>query len=404
MLIYIELQGSDSRLLCDMFTMKSPVKLMILITKSDFGGAQRYVYDLATNLPTDKFEVVVALGGAGQLADKLQTDGVRVVYITNLQRNISLLKDLQSVWGLFNLIRTERPDILHLNSAKAGGLGGVLGRLLRVPRIIYTAHGWAFNEPHRGLLAKFLIKFFSQLTVRLSHQTISVSNATKKQLRWPGAESKMTVIYNGRSPVNHLSRDEARDELFKQSKVGWRQCLNDVWSTTLAELHPTKRHDVMIRSVKALVNKGYNIHHCIFGEGEQRDELEKMIETLELTNHVFLCGHLDQADRYLKAFDFLTLTSHSEALAYTVIEACQAGLPIIASRVGGIPEIITHEKDGLLIRRGDVDALTNSVIRLLTDDQLRLKLSTSAKERGDYFTIENMLQQTIAVFQPTSNS
>jgi len=128
-------------------------KILFVITKSNWGGAQRYVFDLATNLPKDKFEVVVAFGGTGEpgaqtgmLHKKLEGAGVRTITLTYFTRNIFLLFDIRAFFELISLLRKERPDILHLNSSKAGGFGSVAGRVTLIPNIIFTSHGLALQR------------------------------------------------------------------------------------------------------------------------------------------------------------------------------------------------------------------------------------------------------------------
>ena len=156
-------------------------KILYLITKSNWGGAQKYVYDLAINLPKENYEVVGATGGTGEpgattgiLVNKLKAQNIRTVFLSTFTRNIFFTNELFSFWAVFKLIKKERPDILHLNSSKAGGIGAFCGRILRVPKIIYTAHGWPFNE-NRSYLSKKIIYILSWLTCALSHHVITIS-------------------------------------------------------------------------------------------------------------------------------------------------------------------------------------------------------------------------------------
>ncbi len=187
-------------------------KVLFLITKSNWGGAQRYVYDLATNLDLAQFEPVVALGGRGQLADLLTHAGVRVVYLETLTRDISLKQEVAFCAELWRCLRRERPAIFHVNSSKAGGVGTMLGRIARVSRIIFTAHGWAFNED-RPWWQKYLITVLHWLTVLLSHKTIAVSHSIIAQMQWPGAQRKMKLIFPGRTIGPMYARDEARAKI-----------------------------------------------------------------------------------------------------------------------------------------------------------------------------------------------
>ena len=160
----------------------SKKKVLYVITKGNWGGAQRYVFDLATGLPKDEFEVAVALGEPalsagkpGLLADKLKSASVMIYYISSLGRDVSFGKDTTSFFELYRLFKKEKPDIAHLNSSKAGGVGALAARLAGVHKIIFTAHGWPFWE-QRNFLMRGAIWFFSWLTALLSHTVIVISD------------------------------------------------------------------------------------------------------------------------------------------------------------------------------------------------------------------------------------
>ena len=373
-----------------------PKKILYLITKSDWGGAQRYVHDLAVALPSERYDVVVALGGNGPLIQKLEEALVKVVKISALQRDVSVVKELISVWQISSIIRQEKPEVLHINSSKAGILGVLMGRILLVPKIIFTSHGWAFNEK-RPWYQKVVFKFIHWLTVLLSHQTIAVSYELKRQMNWLFAEKKMVVIHNGRTIKNLLERNEARDRLISHDDR-LKPYRNDFWSVTIGELHPVKQHDVTIKAIAKLVEKHPNVRHIIISGGEEKENLQALISDLKLTRNVFLLGAIDEASQYLKAFDLFVLASRSEALAYVVIEACIAGLPIIASRVGGIPEIIENGESGYLVPGGNVSALAHAYTELLTNPQDRDSLGKAASDRSKHFTFKKTLEETVSLY------
>ncbi len=146
------------------------VKVCFIITKGVWGGAGRYVYDLATHLPEETYESVVICGEGNALPEKLKEKGVRVISLPIMKRDISIWREIKSGFNLLAIIQKEKPDVLHLNSPKAAGLGAVAGRLTRTKHIIQTVHGFTFNEP-RPHFATLLITFFSWLTVMLCHKT-----------------------------------------------------------------------------------------------------------------------------------------------------------------------------------------------------------------------------------------
>lgn len=367
-----------------------------MITKSNWGGAQRYVYDLAVGLPRGNFDVVVALGGDGPLATKLQAADIKVVRIPSLQRDISLAKELSSLREISDIIEAERPDILHINSSKAGAYGALIGRLRRVPKIIFTAHGWAFNED-RPLWQRLILKKLHWLTVLLSHHTIAVSKEVVEQMNWPFAKSKMTVIYNGRDLPHLKSREEARAILIG-NEPRLQKYKDDFWSMTIGELHPIKRHDAVIKSMKEVVRRWPHTRHLIISGGQDEVYLHRLIKALELEDYVFLMGTIDEAAQYLKAADMFILASRSEAMPYVIIEACIAGLPIVATSVGGIPEVIENGKSGLLTTPLDNKALFEAIFELRTNPQKRATLAASALDRANHFTFDRTLKETLSLY------
>src|SRR3989344_7582743 len=172
------------------------MKIIYGITKSNFGGAQRYVFDLARAAKKDGYDVSVICGGDGVLIDKLKNHGIKVFPLPHLQRDISLVDEFRAFHFIFRTLVEERPTLFHTNSSKMGGIGNLAARLAGVRKIIFTGHGWAFNEP-RPVWQKIPIKFLAWLTIALSHKTICVSEKTRQDIYWPFIRSKLVVVRNG---------------------------------------------------------------------------------------------------------------------------------------------------------------------------------------------------------------
>lgn len=211
----------------------------------------------------------------------------------------------------------------------------------------------------------------------------------------------MVVVYNGRTEAELFSRESARS-FFATHIPALKNYMNDFWSVTVGELHRIKQHDVTIRALAKITATYPNVRHIIISDGEERSNLEVLVRELQLESHVFFAGHIPEATQYLKAFDLFVLASRSESLAYVLIEACIAGLPSIASNVGGIPEVIRNEHEGLLFPQGDTSALAQAYVRLYEDGTLREKLSENASRRAKEFTFEKMLEKTIGVYAISS--
>ncbi len=302
-----------------------PKKVIYVITKSNWGGAQRYVFDLATSLPKNEFEVVVAFGGRGLLKEKLEEAGVRSISLEHLQRDISFFAEEKAVVELMQLFKKEKPDIIHLNSSKVGGLGALAARLTGVHRIIFTAHGWPFWED-RSLLARVLIWYFSWLTALLAHTVICISDYDAKVAeKMPFVGKKIKRIYNGIGPMTLGSGNTIRDAFPAGAKI----------TGTIGELNKNKNQIALIEEAQ----QKPNMHVAIVGEGEMRTELEVKIKQSNLSDRVKLFGFMPAKD-VLKGFDIFSLPSLKEGLPYVLLEARAAGLPIVANRVGGVGEIL----------------------------------------------------------------
>jgi glycosyltransferase involved in cell wall biosynthesis len=385
----------------------APKRILYVITKANWGGAQRYVFDLAVASKKAGFEVAVAYGVPGELQERLEAAGIRTIALNSLSRDIKLTSEFSAFGNLVRVFQAERPDVVHINSSKAGALGGLAARIAGVPRIIFTAHGWAFNES-RPLWQKIIFKLVYAFTILLSSYTICVSHKTQKDMeKWtPGFSKKMVVIYNGVHAAEYMTRAEARTvvcaSLWPDDSQGSTSVLdtqNEIWLGMLSELHPTKRVEDAIEAVKILTRTYPEIKLVVLGEGEQRTYLEEKIKTLGLEESVKLAGFLENGPSYLNAFDIFVHTSRSEALGYAVIEAGFAGLPVVATRVGGIPEIIKNGVTGELVPPLVPKEVAKSVERYLQNFENAEKMGLLLqKEVQARFSLDTMISKTLEIY------
>ena len=303
----------------------APKRVLFLITKATWGGAQRYVYDLATHLDSSKYAPHVAYGTTGKLSNDLVQAGIKTHALPSLGRDIALISDIKSFFQILSLIRKLTPDVIHLNSSKAGALGALAGRLCRVPRIIFTVHGWPFKE-NRGVLARPAIYSISWLTTVVSHEVIVVSKSDEERgRRMPGVADKIHYIANGMEPPQFLTRDEASTGLSIATK--------NPRVVTITELTANKGIRYAIEAVALLKERGTNISYFVIGDGEERKKLELMVHEKGLSDRVLFLGFVKDAAQYLKAFDVFLLPSVKEGMPYVLFEAVSAELPVATTDV-----------------------------------------------------------------------
>ncbi len=311
-------------------------KVLFVITKSNWGGAQRYVFDLAMHLPREQFDVVVALGGNGLLAQKLRESGIAVYQSASMDRDISIGKDVRSFFELYRLFKKEQPEIVHLNSSKAGGVGALAARFAGVHKIIFTAHGWPFRE-QRTLLVKIALWLASWFTALLSTKVICVSNYDLHQAQnMPFVGHKAVRIYNGIEPASLSDGGVIRNAFPPNVHI----------TGTVGELNKNKNQIALIEKAR----NNPKLFVAIVGEGEERKHLEEKIWKYNLQNRVKLFGFMP-AGEVLKGFDTFALPSLKEGLPYVLLEAKAAGLPIEASPIGGIPEIVNGKIEDFTLER-----------------------------------------------------
>lgn len=385
-------------------------KILYLITKSNWGGAQRYVFDLATSLPKEAYETSVALGGNGRLKDKLDSEKIPVFNIDSLERDISVLKEIKAFLNIYKIIKSQNPDIVHLNSSKAGGLGSMavflinsLSKITKNPRrvkTVFTAHGWAFKEK-RKIFYKKIIEYSSWITIKLCDKTITVSEDDKDRIEsFMLIQNKVVVIHNGIGPINFKERQEARKII--SEKMARNIDENTIVVGTIAELHKNKGIDYAIRAINLLKQTGKfkNLIYVVIGSGEEKNNLELVIKNENLSENVFLVGQYDDASSLLKAFDLFILPSLKEGLPYVILEAGQAKLPIISTSVGGVPEIIEDMKTGILIREKRPKELADSITFLLEHPQKITDFATRIAENTLInFPLEKMVKSTTNLYQ-----
>ena len=374
------------------------IPILYVITKGTWGGAQRYVYELAVEARARGLLAVVACGTPGELVRRLADAQVPVVLIPGLARDIRLGSDVRAFLGLVSLIRRKRFQIVHCNSSKAGLIAALAARVCGVRHIIFTAHGWAWNEL-RPMWQKRIFKCLHYLTVLASSRVIAVSNAIARDASWmPLSQKKFSVIHLGVSPLSLVPKAESR--LFIEHTLGASLPSHATWIGALAELHPTKGLDVLIRAFALLSTEHPETVLVLIGGGEDRGRLTALAHMLTVDSRVFFTGHVEDAARILPALDIFAFPSHSEALGYAAIEAGQSSLPVVASNVGGIPEIITDNVDGYLVPAGDERMLAQKIRELLESPELRARFGTTLHSHIlTDFSKESMFEATFTLYK-----
>ena len=369
-------------------------KILYVITKANWGGAQRYVYDLARAARSAGFDVLVAYGETGLLVERLQEEAIRTVRVKELGRDVRLGKDIAAYRSLVKLFRKECPDVVHLNSSKAGFTGALAARRVGVPNIIFTAHGWTFNED-RPLPVRMAFMLLHWATIFLCTEVIAVSAFVATHApRWGMSHKLVTLIRLGIHEHAYLPRHEARDALIEldPALAGTR---DELWVGTVAELHRNKGIDVGIAGwQKAALTETQWI---VIGSGEEESALQKVSAHLPSIHFI---GFVPDAPRYMKAFDLFLLPSRTEALSYTILEAGLAGIPVLCSGVGGTREALGPEYPTMgFFSSEDSDSLAEMLVAAHQNPAYLAQVGEALKTRiWDVFSFDRMVSETLAFY------
>ncbi len=276
-------------------------------------------------------------------------------------------------------------------------MGSFLGRILRVKNIIYTVHGWAFNED-RPFSQKILIMFFSWLTMVFAHRVILLSKKEYDQtLRFPFVKNKLELVPLGIKAPILMSIDGAKQVLGKHLGIDLSK---KIIIGTIAELHPNKGLNDLLDAFLPITERNPNVVCIIIGDGQDKATLGMRIKELKLEDKVFLAGYVENASEYLKAFTMFVLSSIKEGLPYVILEAGCASMPVVATTVGGIPEIIEDMKSGILVRPKNPHELSHAISFMIEQTEERRKYGVALRERVlTEFSLDKMLKATEEVYK-----
>src|SRR5215210_6187906 len=369
-----------------MTTPPEPIKILRVIARLNMGGPALHVAYLTAGLRERGYDTTLVAGSLARGEDSMAfvADGldVDVIRIDELGREISPLRDLRATFQLARLIRRERPHILHTHTAKAGTVGRVAALLAgsrRPPIVVHTFHGHVL----RGYFGPLRSLFFRLLERRLAAGTtalVAVSPQVRDDLVALGVArpDRFVVVRLGieldeRVAPEQNGRAESRRYLgipADRFAVGW-----------IGRMTAVKRTDDVLVAFKRLRDDGVDAVLCMVGDGPDRPELERRAHELGVIRDTVFLGYQEDVAPFYAAFDVLVLPSSNEGTPVSAIEALAAGKPVVATRVGGVPDVVRDGEDGFLVDTGDTSELADRLARLARDPVLRERMGKEGRSR-----------------------
>ena len=367
------------------------MKILYVITLPDIGGAQTHLLEIACAMKNDGNDVQVIAGKYGWLTEQLELKGIKVGVIKELVREISLKKDWAAVQHVRKIIKNWQPDIVHCHSSKAGIVGRIAAWLECVPGV-FTAHGWAFTEGV-PITRRVLYSIIENIMLNITAKCFCVSEYDRcLAKKWFLRDShRLITVHNG--VVEALPQGEAVAR--KRDTGGILRLI------MVGRFSKQKDHMLFIKAVHD-INQKYpgQVHLSLVGDGDLFAAAKQYVVVNNLGEFIILLGESTCVDSLLAQSDVFCLISNYEGLPISIIEAMRAGLPVIASDVGGNNELVEDGINGYLISRGDREGLVQAIEKMLKDRDLIIEFGKRSQEKfRTEFAFSAMMQKIESAYR-----
>ena len=375
------------------------LRVLHIITRLDRGGSSENTLLTVAGLDKERYVVTLASGPStedtGPTQVRAQQGGVVFLQVPHLRRAIRPLDDMLATMELYRLVRRGKYEVVHTHTSKGGILGRIVARLAGVPIIVHTPHGHVFH----GYYGKLVGRLFVRLERWAASFTDRIITLTDRGARdhvdyGVAPPSRFSVIHSG---VEFSALDRPNPE--SSRREAWGIGSADFVFGTVGRLEPIKGHSVLIEAFARVAQELSNAKLMMIGDGELREELEGLARGLNVSARVIFAGWREEVGELLRLMDVFVLPSHNEGMGKALVEAMYAGLPSIASNVGGIPEVVENNRQGVLVSPGSSDSLAREMIALAKNDEKRRRLGASASIKARRFSAVEMVKKIQELYE-----
>lgn len=361
------------------------VRVLHVIGGGEFGGAERHILNLATAMDPQRVAITVCCLFADPFVKVARDVGINALAIPMRHK-----MDLSIITKLRDVIKKEEIDIVHTHGVRANLVGRVAAKLAGRDTVVTTVHS-LLAQDYPGMFSRLANMFIERASRGLTTHFIAVSGGLQKALLQQGIpEKKITVIYNGLNPEDFIA---------KLPLGSWRVSMGIEPDVSLVaiigRLHPVKGHRIFLRAAAEILKNRPEVRFVVVGCGPERDRLEEYANLLGISEAVLFTGFVDNVADILPNLNLLVIPSLWEGFGLTALEAMVAGVPVVATSVGGLPEVVEHGSTGLLVPPGDDAALARGINWMLDHPNEALEMAESARKVvGEKFTARVMARKT----------
>jgi glycosyltransferase involved in cell wall biosynthesis len=364
------------------------------------GGAQETVLLSCAHADRRRFTCEILTGpqtGAeGSLMDEARARGILLHIEPALVRELHPFKDLAALLRIVWFLRRGHYDIVHTHTAKAATLGRIAARMAGVPVVVHTVHGWVFTAEHPASHSRVYLELERRLAPLCDALVVVAENDREEGLSLGvGRASQYVLIRSGIELRDY--RDVPLSQFEARRRIGLPDDAYVVGS--IGRLSPPKCPEVAVAAFAKLAAECPRARLVIVGDGWQRDDVETEVRRLGLADRVHLLGLRTDVPQLLRAFDVFILTSSHEGLPRTLPQAMAAGLPIVATQVGGVPNAVENGETGWLAPAGDAEALGERLLALARDPEVARRMGEAGRARVDEFSVNRMVRQLELLYE-----
>ncbi|NUM55177.1 MAG: glycosyltransferase family 4 protein [Candidatus Hydrogenedentes bacterium] len=374
------------------------IRVAHVITRMCKGGAQENTFHTVRLANRERFEVDLISGytapGEPSMEDAVRAAGIEIVRVASLVRNPSPLRDLRAYGELTRIFAQRKYDIVHTHTSKAGYLGRIAAAKARVPIIVHTPHGHVFFGYFNAALTA-LYTMLERNVARKSDRLIELTRRGVEQhlAEGVGTAEQWTSIFSGIDLAPFTAAIEHRDATRTKLGIG----RDDFVVGGVGRLEPVKGFSYFVQAAHIVAESLPNARFVLAGDGAERKSLESEAKSLGL--RIQFLGIRDDVSELMAAMDVCVVPSLNEGMGRVILEAGAAGTPVVATNVGGIPEVLIETKTGLLVRPRDETGIASAVLSLAADPAQRERLGGAAREHAQQFSIARMVEQIESLYE-----
>lgn len=385
-------------------------KVLHIITRFDKGGSAQNTYLTLLGLQERNFQSYLMTGLSLESEMKyteikaqendiqrLEQEGIEFILCPSLVRRTNIIKDLKTFFDIWRIIKKKSPEIVHTHSSKAGLLGRLAAKLARIPIVVHTPHGHVFFGYFGPLKTKIFI-ILERFASRITDKIIALTNKEKEDyIKFRIAnENKFDVIYSGieLNKFKELSEDK-KQNFVKELGIPEKSLIIG----TIGRLVPVKGHEFLIKAAKYIILKYPEAFFVFTGDGPLEQKLKNQALELGINNNIIFLGWRNDAAKIISVYDIFALPSLNEGMGRVLAEAMALGKPIVASNVGGIPDLVAHGKNGFLVPTRNPEKLAKYIQILIEDKEKKEKMGQTGKEIVINFSKEKMVEKIVNLYE-----